>query len=238
MHCEKEHFNHKRINLGDILPGKDESKQRIKELGKRINQLNVDIDNIIKKLNFYRENMNKYYQIYKNIMTIVDNKNRSYELLNNMIEINNNDIMNDIHYIIEEKNIKNKVNLIFDIIDKKENFDNDAITLVYKVNENDKEIQILNSMFVQNNKNICKIIYNNEEMELTDRFNVESVKEKLKIKLKGFHNIIYVNQMFYGCKALIEIPDFYKWNLSDFYEKSQMFYGCNSLLNIPDNLKK
>ena len=53
-------------------------------------------------------------------MKNVDNQNRNYQILNNMIEINNNDVIKDIKLIVYEKIMKNKINLILDILDKNE----------------------------------------------------------------------------------------------------------------------
>ena len=86
-------------------------------------------------------------------MKNIDSQNRNFEILNNIIEISNNDILKDIKNILGENNIKNKFNLILDIIDKNKIFDDDEITLIYKINNNEKEIKIFDSTFVQNNKN-------------------------------------------------------------------------------------
>ena len=158
-------------------------------------------------------------------MKNVENQNRNYQILNNMIEINDNDIIKDIKLILDEKIMKNKINLILDIIDKNEIFNNDEITLIYKKDNNENKIKIFDSVFVQNNKDICKIIYDNKEIELK--------KEKIEIKLKGFKNIINANKMFFNCKALISIPDINKWDLSNVTDKNEMFKGCNQSLIFP-----
>ena len=166
-------------------------------------------------------------------MKNVENQNRNYQIINNMIEINDNDIIKDIKLILDEKIMKNKINLILDIIDKNEIFNNDEITLIYKKDNNENKIKIFDSVFVQNNRNICKIIYDNKEIELTEFINIDSKKEKIEIKLKGFKNIINANKMFYECKALILIPDINKWDLSDVTDKNEMFKGCNQSLIFP-----
>ena len=235
--CKKAHENHEIKDYGDILPAIDETKKRIIDLENSIKQLNANIDYIINRFAFFKENMNNFLQIYKNIMKNVEKPNRSYEMLNNMYKINNNDVMKDIKRIVEENNLKNKINMIYDIIDKEENFDNNELTLIYKINKDDKEIKIFDSVFVKNNKNICKIKYENEEYELTEYFKVDSKNEKLEIRLEGFKEIINANKMFYGCKALISMPDIIKLNLLNLGDKSEMFYECDQSLNIPEFLK-
>ena len=234
MKCEKEHFNHEKKNYGRILPDIDKNKKRIKELEESIKHLNANIDEIIERLKSYKENINNYYRIYKNVMKNIENQNRNYEILNNMIEINNNDVLRDIKRILEGKNVKTKVNIILDIIDKNKIFDDDEITLIYKINNNEKKIKIFDSVFVQNNKNICKIKYYNKETELKEFLNVDSNNKKLEIKLKGIKKITNAKKMFYECKNLISIPDIVKWNLSNVIEKKEMFKGCDESLIIPE----
>ena len=168
MNCEKEHINHPKIYYGNILSSSDEVKKRINDLEKNINEINNNIDNMIRKLKIYKENINNYYQISVDIMKNVDNKNRNYEILNNIIEISNNDVMKDIERIVEEKDIKNKVNIILDITDKFDLIKDDEITLIYNINNKDNVIKLFDTEFVNNNKNICKIIYQNKEIELKD----------------------------------------------------------------------
>ena len=133
LNCEKDHITHEKIYYGSILPDVDKIKTTKNELEKNIKQLNKDIDDIIKRLNEYKENINHYCQIYVDIMKNIENKNRTYETLNNIIEISNNDIIQDLKSIIDEKDIKNKFNLILDITDKKGIINNDKITLIYKI---------------------------------------------------------------------------------------------------------
>ena len=158
--------------------------------------------------------MNNYYKIYSDIIKNVENQNRNYEILNNIYEINNNDIIKNMKYIAEEKKLKNKVDLILDITDKIGKINDDEITLIYKINKNNKTIKIFDSEFVNNNKNICKIIHENKESELKEFLDIDPKKEKLIIKLKGIKSIINISNMFYGCDALESMSDFIKWDLS------------------------
>ena len=121
-----------------------------------VNQLNKSIEDIVEKLNNLKENINNFYRIYTDIIQNVDNKNRNYELLNNIFEIANNDVIKNIKTIFEEKNIKNKFNLILEISDKIEIPNKDEITLIYKINNNDKKIKIFDSGFIGNKKIFVK----------------------------------------------------------------------------------
>ena len=108
------------------------------------------------------------------------------------------------------------------------------INIIYNINENDKEygyINIFGSEFVKNNKNICKMIIDNKEYEISEKYNIKNYnKNKLEIKLKGNNNINDMSGMFYGCSSLSSLPDISKWNINNI----NMFYGCLSLSSLPD----
>ena len=94
-------------------------------------------------------------------------------------------------------------------------------------------IRILGEKFVKNNKNICKIIYDNKIYDLTERLKIEN-KEKIKIKLIGINNITNMSCIFAKCEDLIELPNISKWNTINVIDMSKMFYNCSSLSSLPD----
>ena len=97
---------------------------------------------------------------------------------------------------------------------------NDEITIIYKIN-GESNIKIFDDTFVNNNKNNCKIIYKNQEYELTELFKVENIKNnKLEIKLKNINNIDSMKAMFYECKSLLSLPDISKWNTKNIKDMS------------------
>ena len=59
--------------------------------------------------------MNKYYNIKKDLINYYDNKNRNYEIMYNLKEINNDSIFDEINKINNENKINNKFNDIMDI---------------------------------------------------------------------------------------------------------------------------
>ena len=63
-----------------------------------------------------------------------------------------------------------------------------SIRIIYDNDKDEKEIKIFGVDFVNNNKDKCKILYNNKEYGLTDKFNVEN-KNQLEIQLNGILNI-------------------------------------------------
>ena len=63
---------------------------------------------------------------------------------------------------------------------------NNEIEIIYKINDKDKEtgkIKIAGESFVNNYKDLCKIIYKNKEYELNEEFNIIKDKNILKTKL-------------------------------------------------------
>ena len=64
-------------------------------------------------------------------------------------------------------------------------------------------IDIFGSEFVENNKNKCKMIIDNKEYEITEKFDIKNcTNNELKIKLKGIDNITNMSYMFAWCTSL------------------------------------
>ena len=95
------------------------------------------------------------------------------------------------------------------------------IKIIYNINkENEKNINIFGIDFVENNKNKCKMIIDNKEYKITEKYNVQNYNNnKLKIKLKGIDNITNMNDMFDACSSLLSLPDFSKWNVNKVSKK-------------------
>ena len=115
---------------------------------------------------------------------------------------------------MSEKNIS-EINIIYDIYNK-------------------KEIQIFGVNFVDNNKNICKIIIDNKECKLSAKYKVKNNnKRKLKIKLKGIDKVTDMSYMFSGCRSLSSLPDISKWNTNKVTKMEAIFISCG-LSCLPD----
>ena len=97
------------------------------------------------------------------------------------------------------------------------------------------QIKIFGESFVENNKDNCKIIYENKEYELTSVFDFESKTiDTYIIKLKGVKNITNMSCIFEDCIGLSMIPNMPKLDVSNVNNISKMFYGCRFLKSIPD----
>ena len=51
----------------------------------------------------------------------------------------------------------------------------DEMIIRYKINKNEKEIRIFNNNFINNNKNKCKIIYEDKEYEIKEKWNIDHI---------------------------------------------------------------
>ena len=212
-----------------------------------INKLKINIEGIIIKLKNILENMNIIYNINNNILKRYENKNRNYKLLlnfnymNKYIENEINDIKNKYNYgyninqlvniedikIIENKILNNNTN----------QYNNINGEIIYKPNKEGK-VRLFGNYFVNNNKEKCKIIYNNKEYELKEYFNdidkEYNNKNEIKIKLKGINNVTNMGTMFLGCDTLSSLSNISNWDTSKVTDMHSMFSGCKILSSLPD----
>ena len=108
------------------------------------------------------------------------------------------------------------------------------INIIYDIKKGNY-INIFGSKFVKNNKNICKMIIDNKEYEISEKYNIKSYnKNKLEIKLKGIDNVTNMSYMFEGCSSLSSLSDISKWNTNNVTDMSYMFYECSSLSFLPN----
>ena len=106
------------------------------------------------------------------------------------------------------------------------------IVIIYDINKQDKYVKIFGEEFVKNNKNICKMIIDDKEYEISEKYNITNYNNnKLEIKLKGVNNITNMSGIFYVCSSLSSLADISKWNTNNV---TDMFWGCSSLSSLPD----
>ena len=107
--------------------------------------------------------------------------------------ININDINQKFNKILNLYNkMENKNNIKEESYKKSENNENcDEITIIYKISDDDfknKKLEIFGKKFVENNKDICNILYQGKSYELSQDFDLSNYIENntlLEIKLKG-----------------------------------------------------
>ena len=235
LSCTNKHNNHKTISYKNIIRNIDEVRNDINEYKKEIDKFNNNIDDIIKQLEKVKKNMEIYYNIFTDIINNYELKNRNYNILNNINEINNN-IIKEIKQIkqINNNNMNDKINNIINIYNK---IINNDINIIYNIEYNYKDnyIRLFGEEFVNNNKEICKILIDNKEYELMEEYNVYNYnEEKLKINLIGIKNVTNMSYMFSDCSSLLSLPDISYLNTNNVTNMCGMFYGCSSLSSLPD----
>ena len=111
--------------------------------------------------------------------------------------------------------------------------------LNYKpMEDNIDKVKIFNKNFINNNIHKCKILYDNEEYDLTQYF--QDIKtsynnqDEFTIKLKGINNITYMSFMFNKCYSFSSLPDISKWNISNVINMNSSFCECESLTTLSD----
>ena len=70
---------------------------------------------------------------------------------------------------------------------KKLNIDNDKILILYKVEKgvDYQKIKLFGKKFVENNKDICKLIIKSKEYKLNEYIIIKNIKNTNLIRLKG-----------------------------------------------------
>ena len=161
--------------------------------------------------------------------------------------------------LIENINIKKNLNEFGNIntIIMKENFQKDE-HFINKLNKSEDEIiiryknnyfdtlKIFDPEFVKNNKNHCKIKFDNTEQDLVDTlplnnnynymYNEVIVNKYIEIKLKGMENITDMSYMFYKCSNLVSVSNISNLDTSKVKKMNCLFYDCESLSSLPDIL--
>jgi len=108
------------------------------------------------------------------------------------------------------------------------------INIIYDINGKDS-INIFGADFMENNKNICKMVIDNKEYELEQKYNIKGNNDtKLKIRLKGINNVTNMSWIFSECSTLSFLPDISKWNTYNVTNMSWIFSECSTLSSLPD----
>ena len=225
------HKNHKRIFFVDVLPKKEEIKEKLKYLKSTIDEFNSEIKVLICRLNEVTNKINIYYKIYEDMINNYDNKNRNYEIIYNINQFKDNNIEKELIKIIRCDNIFEKYKSILNIYTK---MNNDEINIIYNI-KGLKEVDLFDKYFVIRNKNNLKLIIDGGEHDLITKYKlINNDKDILQIKLKGITNVTNMCSIFKFCNSLSPLSELNKWNTSNIYDMSYLFSGCFSLKTLPD----
>ena len=240
MLCDKEHNNHDIIAFGKLIPDIVNLNIKLKQFQEKINEFKNTIKDIVDKLHKIEDNLDIYYQINYEIISSYDSKKLNYEILQSFNEITINDTYEELSKINNDTNIYNKLKSIFDIYDKMYNKDPDKIKIIYKIDKNeikDNKITIFGQKFVENYRDICKIVVEGKSYELTEFFNLENLSQTndtLEIELKNIRYLTNLRMMFSGCQLLFALPDISEWNFINVNNIEYMFSRCKYLESLSD----
>ena len=269
--CENGHNSHDIVYFKDLIFAKDETSIRneLNELRTKIDNLKGNINKMIKMLKKVVENMDNYYQINLDIISDYLDKDITYIKIQNMncIKDYNINVKNDIDQIINDNDLNNKfknILIMYNKMKSREIGPHHKIKIKYKLDKNMNQLRLFGSNFVLNNKDIAKILYENEEYELKEEITIKNCmlnKDTLEIDLIFVDNIIKMIDMFdkcdnlislsdmsnldtssvvsmhgifANCSSLLFLPEISKWNISNVTDMSWMFYNCKSLTTLPD----
>ena len=73
-----------------------------------------------------------------------------------------------------------------------------------------------------------------EQNNFSPLTSLNSIKNNLDININDIYNQYFLDQMFFNCSTLIELPDIYKWNYKNIKSMNSLFYNCSSLTSLPD----
>ena len=83
------------------------------------------------------------------------------------------------------------------------------IDIIYKYDKNLNKIKLFGENFVNNNKNNCILLINNDLKELCEYYEIKENKN-ITVKLIEKNKMRDVSYMFYECKSLLSIINFSK----------------------------
>ena len=204
------------------------------------------------------KNKNKEYEIHNEIIAFLK-IGKKKELKEELIKIDIDYLVFEEKVLNEKENKKNNIKGELKLYSKENNIhkikkvnhsykeeiknlriDDDEILILYKVekNENYQRIQLFGYEFVENNKDICKLIIKNKEYKLNEYINIKNIKNTklIKIRLKGINKIEDISYMFNGCKELYGIYNNSIWNIKNIINMDKMFLYCSSLCELKINI--
>ena len=189
-----------------------EEEKNIKEKILNVNKFKDVINNInylfgilIEKLN---NELDDYNKIYNKIILLSKNLN-NYENIKNFVGLKNKLLNKDINKLAVH-NVKNNFKYLTNQFNKFiGNISSDKLidffeptSLIYKIKENQKKIQLFGHKFVEKNKDNFYLIIDNKIMNLCEYYYINDSNKKFNLKvmmLKNNNNVIDMSQMFYLC---------------------------------------
>jgi surface protein len=242
--CVDDHYekDHKILYLKGVFEDRN-IEDNFKDFVLKLEKCKKEMETILFKIKTVYNNLDIYYKIVNNLMTTYNQRHKNYITVRSINNLNkfNKSIIDSIEKIINESKIENKITAVFGIYDRLKipdsNIPKEPNSIRYKIGKK-RRIRIFGDEFVKNNKDNCKIIFDNNEQELKAFFDLKDIKIKdqiLEIKLQSMNNLKNLSHMFNECSSLIELPsDLSNLKTENETSFSYMFNNCNQLTSIPD----
>jgi len=206
--CEQEHEDHDTIRLGQLMIKKKDIEKKIKEIKISIDKFKEDIKRIMDILQNVIDNCENFYKIDEELIHSFDVKNRNYQNLKSLKEVNNDDISQKLNSIINSKNYEQKITEIFKIYNLMYNnkivVDDKSGDTKKLINESQINLEKdkLNSKILSPEEKMIKVIFISEDQKihytLSCKHNVKfnDIEQKLYEKYPDYsktNNSFYVN---------------------------------------------
>ena len=270
--CAYDHYekDHKILYLKEIFEDRN-IEDNLNDFILKLEKCKKEMETMLNKIKTVYNNLDTYYRIANNLMTTYNQRHKNLITVKSINNLNNfsKSFIGEIEKI-NQSQFGSKMEAIFELYDRlkipdtKENKDHSYIR--YKIGKK-RRFRIFGDEFVKNNKDNCKIIFNEKEQDLNAFFDLKDIKIKdqiLEIKLKEINNLKNLSHMFNECSSLIElpsdfsslktenetnfsymfnnccnvsIPDISQWDTKNIKDMSYMFCNCSSLKLLP-NLSK
>ena len=250
--CEMNHninrdnkFNHKIIHFYEILSNNDEYVNKLKidmkKLRLKIDILKVELNKLLHIINSVINNYEVFYNIYNNIVSNYKIETRNYHILKNITNIRLDEAFQDIDTINEEGHYFKKFEKVFDVYNKM-NCQNEI--LIKYLPEKAKKIRLFGAKFVANNKSKCKLLFNNQLLDIYESYIINDDLKKyinskngileIKLKINKKEKLTNISHMFKDCSTLLFLPNISELNTFHVTDMSYLFYGCTLLGNLPN----
>ena len=131
MLCKHEHSYHMIESFETIISNPDNKRNELDKIKKEIDIFNNNVKKIIKGLNQLKDNLEVYYKIFDNIFENYNIKNKNYQVLLNINQINTtNNLYKELCDINKNINNSQKIQSILNIFYKMRNNDKDPFNFM------------------------------------------------------------------------------------------------------------
>ena len=246
--CDEEHSSHDILSLKKMMINKNEVLIKLEDLKNSVIILEKNIDKIIEALNNIKDNMKNYYNLEEYLLNNYDKNQRNYENLYNINEMVqfNNIIINDINNIKNEKDIKMKVNYIFNLFNEMNYKKNDLTNIDNNYSSKNKsknisvdknQIKFILKIGTQDINKKTYFLDNTDECVYISAFETEEHHHDFLKELNDTNVELYINnkkQKFQKYFIPEKEGNYHFLLRFDFVPKncSFMFYNCSKMIKI------